>query len=151
MGENEAARLIAWHRELLAVHARLREALAVARSSVDEASGAHDLLLFCTGFCVALDGHHRSEDRALFPELARRHPSLRPTLEKLTQDHSMLAHLMQQLQHALGSAEAPALHRHLDGIAAIMDSHFGYEERQLLDVLAALDLDADRDLMLGPL
>ncbi|WP_206080166.1 hypothetical protein [Propioniciclava coleopterorum] len=31
----------------------------------------------------------------------------------------------------------------LDGLAAIMESHFRYEERELLGILATLDLDAD--------
>jgi hypothetical protein len=47
---------------------------------------------------------------------------------------------------------APAeLLRHLDGLSAIMESHFSYEERQLLYVLAALDLEADPHTLLGPL
>jgi hypothetical protein len=48
-----------------------------------------------------------------------------------------------------GSAEQVA--RRLDGIAAIMESHFRYEERQLLDVLATLRLDSDPERLLGPL
>ena len=32
----------------------------------------------------------------------------------------------------------------------IMESHFRYEERQLLDVLSALDLVADPRALLGP-
>lgn len=43
------------------------------------------------------------------------------------------------------------LARHLGGISAIMESHFRYEERQLLVVLETLALDADPKRVLGPL
>ncbi|MDQ0727279.1 hypothetical protein [Microbacterium sp. W4I20] len=36
-------------------------------------------------------------------------------------------------------------------IAAIMESHSRYEERQLLSVLETLELDADPGRVLGPL
>jgi hypothetical protein len=49
-------------------------------------------------------------------------------------------------------AAPPAeLNRHLEGVAAIMESHFRYEERQLLTVLETLALDADPHAVLGPL
>lgn len=40
---------------------------------------------------------------------------------------------------------------HLEGIAAIMESHFRYEQRRLLTVLEGLDLDADPEEALGTL
>jgi hemerythrin HHE cation binding domain-containing protein len=73
-------------------------------------------------------------------------------IDKLRQDHDMVASLLGEFEQALtqaGSAEQVA-HR-LDGIAAIMESHFRYEERQLLDVLATLRLDSDPERLLGPL
>src|SRR5690606_23626590 len=132
---------------------RLREALAIAQEAV--ASGqapGRDLLLFCHGFCTALNRHHEGEDRELFPVIAAEHPELRDTLRYLEQDHSMIAHLIGGLQAAMESTASPAeLARHLDGIAAIMESHFRYEERQLLSVLETLALDADPATVLGPL
>ena len=155
MSEDEKNRLIAWNRELTAAHQRLRQALRVTRDSLDagdvESAGA-DLVLSCHGFCAALSGHHASEDAALFPELSARHPRLRSTIAKLMQDHKMIAALLTKFRHALTSPAAPGeLARHLDGLSAIMESHFSYEERQLLDALAALDLDADPHALLGPL
>ena len=38
-----------------------------------------------------------------------------------------------------------------EGLGAIMESHFNYEERQLLDTLSALHLEADPHTFLGPL
>ena len=138
------------------VHARLREALRVTREAVDHGESAEtparELLLFCHGFCVALTGHHEGEDRELFPAIAAAHPELRDTLRYLQQDHSMIAHLVTGLQSSISaSATSIELARHLDGIAAIMESHFRYEERQLLEVLETLAYSANPARVFGPL
>ncbi|MFC7458213.1 hemerythrin domain-containing protein [Brachybacterium sp. GCM10030267] len=156
MTEGENARLIAWNHEMRRVHARLREALSLTRDALADGADAEpatrDLLLFCHGFCTALTAHHEGEDRRLFPAIAEAHPELGETLRYLQQDHSMIAHLVVGLQDAVGrGAPALELDRHLEGIAAIMESHFRYEERQLLSVLSALELDAERSTVLGPL
>ena len=138
------------------MHERLRQALAVTRAEVAAGSAAVDagldMLVFCHGFCTALDGHHRGEDRTLFPAVAAAHPELRPTLRALEQDHSMIAQLIGGLRTAADRGGTPAqLGRHLEGIAAIMESHFRYEERALRQVLETLDLPADPTDVLGPL
>ena len=52
----------------------------------------------------------------------------------------MIAHLLSGLEKAIRSQAPPEeIGRHLEGLAAIMESHFRYEERQLLAVLARLD------------
>ena len=64
----------------------------------------------------------------------------------------MIAHLLGGLEKAVRSQAPPEeIGRHLEGLAAIMESHFRYEERQLLAVLATLDLDAPVTDLLGPL
>lgn len=155
MSDEEKHRLIAWNRELTAAHQRLRQALRVTRDAIDTGdagSAGTDLLLYCHGFCAALSGHHVSEDAALFPELAARHPRLRPVIAKLKQDHEVIAALLTQFSHALqAEAASDELARHLDGLSAIMESHFGYEERELLDPLATLHVEADPHALLGPL
>ncbi len=154
--EGEQARLIAWNRELRTVHERLREALRVTRAAVASGASAEpaqrDLLLFCHGFCTALTGHHEGEDRELFPAIAAAHPELRDVLRNLQRDHSMIAYLLGALQAAINRTAPPdELDRHLDGVAAIMENHFRYEERSLAGVLHVLDLDADPGQVLGPL
>lgn len=156
MSEGEKTRLIAWANELRAVHHRLRAALKTAQDAV--ASGApaevasRDLLLFCHGFCVALTGHHEGEDRTLFPALSAAHPELHETIRKLMQDHSMIGHLIGGLQSAVSSGATTAtMASHLEGIAAIMESHFRYEERELLELLDGVVLDADPVAVFGPL
>ena len=156
MREGEKRRLVAWSRELRDVHDRLREALTVTRHALAAGEPAEpatrDLLLFCHGFCTALTAHHQGEDRDLFPAIAEQHPELRETLHYLRQDHSMIGHLLAGLQSGVARTASPAeLDQHLEGLAAIMESHFSYEERQLLTVLESLALDADPDAVLGPL
>jgi hypothetical protein len=64
----------------------------------------------------------------------------------------MIAHLLSGLQTALARAAPPdELDQHLEGVAAIMESHFRYEERKLLTLLETLALDANPETVLGPL
>lgn len=151
---------MAWYDEMQAVHSRLRRALELVRDAVhdddpDLNDPVTDLLVYCRGFCTALTRHHTAEDAVLFPELERRNPNLADVLRRLRLDHGMIAYLVADLEHALDRATDPAASRdavvrHLDGVGAIMESHFRYEERALGGVLAALDLRAPRRDVLGP-
>ncbi|MFD6422949.1 hemerythrin domain-containing protein, partial [Streptomyces sp. NPDC060198] len=136
-------RVTAWGGELRRVHGKLRKALALARAGLDggdPADAATDLLLFCHGFCAALSGHHRAEDGSLFPELVRARPGLAPVVAKLAQDHNMIEHLIGGLQKAVANSTDPEVaHRHLDGIEAVMETHFTYEEKRLGAVLDGMD------------
>ncbi|WP_308013351.1 hemerythrin domain-containing protein [Streptomyces beigongshangae] len=156
MTERETTGLVAWSRELRRVHGRLREALSVTRASLADGTpgeaATRELLLYCHGFCAALDDHHQGEDRTLFPAIAAAHPQLRPVLRSLEQDHSMIAHLIGGLRAAIDRTAPPEeLDQHLEGIAAIMENHFRHEEGQLLTVLETLNLPAAPGEVLGPL
>ncbi|MFE5342248.1 hemerythrin domain-containing protein [Isoptericola sp. NPDC056578] len=162
------ARLVAWGQELLAVHARLRDALEVAREAVDTADGVAPtptggadprrlIGLYCHGFCQALEGHHRGEDGSVFTALLQLRPDLAGVVAELQQDHRVLDHLLGALSHAVDAgADAATLDRHLDGIDAVMETHFRYEEKRLVDALdepalAAALTGTDRRAALGPL
>lgn len=139
-----------------AVHERLRKALRVTQNALEDGTDAstatRDLLLFCHGFCAALTKHHEGEDSELFPAIAKAHPELSETLRKLTQDHSMISYLITGLEAAVSrEATSAELLQHVEGVGAIMENHFRYEERQLLSVLEQLELNADPREVLGPL
>ncbi|WP_210650950.1 hemerythrin domain-containing protein [Nocardioides sp. SYSU D00065] len=156
MTEGETARLIAWAAEMRAVHERLRSALRISQEAAadgrDLPQPGRELLLFCHGFCSALEGHHRGEDSLLFPAVEAEHPDLSPRLRKLEQDHAMIGTLLAGLQSAVDAPADPlAIGRHLDGLAAIVESHFAFEERTLNDVLDRLDLHAEVADVFGPL
>ena len=170
-GTPDAARLVAWGQELLAVHARLRDALEVAREAVDTAVDPADdagpapaaadprrmLGLYCHGFCQALEGHHRGEDVSVFTALLELRPDLAGVVAELQRDHRTLDHLLGELSRAVDAgADAATLDRHLDGIDAVMETHFRYEEKRLVDALdepalAAALSGTDRRAALGPL
>lgn len=153
---SDIPRLVAWRRQLLEAHARLRLALATAqdaaRVGADLPDASRDLLLFCHGFCVALDGHHRGEDALLFPALVEQYPRAAGVVSMLRQDHEMISTLLARFDDAVQAAESPAiLALHLQGFAAIMESHFRFEERELEPLLDQLELQADPDAVFGPL
>ena len=152
----ERPRLVACAAEMRQVHDRLRGALRVTRAALaeggDAESASRDLLLYCHGFCAALIGHHEGEDATLFPAIVAVHPELAATVAKLEQDHAMIGTLLTQLTAVVDRGPSPAeLEPHVEGIAAIMESHFRYEERELLGVLETLDLDAEVAEVFGPL
>ncbi|MFC8599213.1 hemerythrin domain-containing protein [Isoptericola sp. NPDC057191] len=161
---SDTARLVAWGQELRTVHARLRDAMEVAREAVSdaEALGAtadprHRLGLYCHGFCQALEGHHRGEDTSVFTTLLDLRPDLTGVVAELQRDHRTLDHLLGELARAVDAqADAATLERHLDGIDAVMETHFRYEEKRLVAVLdepavAAALAGTDRRAALGPL
>jgi len=152
-------RVVAWGQELRAVHRRLRDALQFAREAVEDGteteSLAKNLDLFCWGFCTALNGHHSSEDSALFPLVLREAPDLASTIGKLVQDHNMIAYLIVDLEKSLSEKSGrDVLLRHLDGIEAVMETHFRFEEKQLvglLDGMARPIGDRDKTDLFGPI
>ena len=65
---------------------------------------------------------------------------------------TQIEHLIRALQADVDRAASPAATgRHLDGIGAIMESHFRFEERTLLGILDRLGLRAEVADVLGPL
>lgn len=64
----------------------------------------------------------------------------------------MIDSLIADLERSIArSAISDELERHIEGISAIMESHFAYEERQLLTVLETLALAAKPRDALGDL
>jgi hemerythrin-like domain-containing protein len=133
-------RVVALGSQLRRVHDRIREVLDDAREGLDPSAGTasitSDLVVRCLTVCSVLGSHHGDEDTALFPWLRREHPSLATVLDRLEQDHAMIGTLLGELARAVeeGAGREVVL-RHLDGVDAIMESHFRYEERELVPVL----------------
>ncbi|MFI6217174.1 hemerythrin domain-containing protein [Nocardia brasiliensis] len=142
-------------RELRAVHDQLRTELARARAEFDNPAGGpatpRSLRTHCAAFCVALTRHHTGEDIAAFPLLAAQFPELAPVLSELQADHGLVADIVRRLDGLLNAAaNRDTVHRELDGLAAILESHFRWEERRLVRALDALDRgDRTTDELLG--
>ena len=101
-----------------------------------------DLLGHCLGFCTAIHAHHTGEDERLLPQLRAAAPGLAPVIDNLIEDHALVSGILRRIRELLapGLGAGPAvLARELDGLTAILESHFGYEERRLGQALDALD------------
>jgi hypothetical protein len=149
-------RLTALSEQLVQVHRGLRERLASLRRDLADGTGhpagrtghpagtiPDDLLGHCLGFCAAIHAHHTGEDARLLPQLRAAMPELAPVIGNLIEDHALVGGILRQIHELLTPGHAAAgpgrLTRELDGLTAILESHFGYEERRLSQALDALD------------
>ena len=141
-------RVAALSQQLTHVHQALREQLAALRQ--DAAAGAgpepgddaipEDLLSHCLSFCAAIRTHHEGEDQQLLPALRAAAPELGPAIDNLIEDHALVAGILAQIRERLAPGRTPpgSLTRELDGLTAILESHFSYEERRLGQALDGL-------------
>ena len=141
--------LTAFGNQLLAVHGWLREQLgqlldAAEDGTVFDASG-FDLRAHCFAFCSALESHHQLEDAAVFRAVVAEYPQLQGVVAELMRDHEQLSALLHQLQNvadALNGEPSPEelrrLRTELNTLAALVESHFTYEEHKLVAALNTL-------------
>ncbi|GAA0391680.1 hypothetical protein Acor_18250 [Acrocarpospora corrugata] len=153
MDQNSAAnRLTSFGTQLLEVHIWLREMLEDLRDSIDAYFNGNglpprDLRAHCLSFCTALTRHHTGEDRGAFPTIAEDFPDLRKVLSDLRADHNQLDWLLGNLQNLLESlpekpdpTTASKVREEVTALSAIMQTHFIYEEKQLISVLNSMDV-----------
>ncbi|BCB76129.1 hypothetical protein GCM10022251_68030 [Phytohabitans flavus] len=131
--------------QLTLTHQALRERVAVLRHQLRSGGqggppAGSDLLEHCTSFCDALERHHTGEDGGLFPALRRKFPELAPMIDKLAEDHWLIAGILRRVGElaTAHNADPAAVAGELDGLAAIMDSHFAFEERRIGSAIDAL-------------
>jgi hemerythrin-like domain-containing protein len=132
--------------ELVEVHQWLRQWLHELRTDLDSPDGRatvdlRSLRAHCAGFCAALTRHHTSEDQTAFPLLADEVPELAAVLQELQRDHHLISAIVrrvEQLAAVLSTDNAQRARSELDGLAAILESHFRWEERKLAGALNSL-------------
>jgi hemerythrin-like domain-containing protein len=149
------SRLEAFGNQLVQFHVYLRELLEDLRDEV-EAGGAvspsgRDLRAHCLSFCQAITSHHTGEDDGAFPVLAEQYPELRPVLAELKRDHYLVASALRRIE-LLNQIDPSAQAQELATVAALLETHFTYEERKLLTAFNALtDITAaDRERLALP-
>ncbi|WP_433761902.1 hemerythrin domain-containing protein [Nocardia sp. CA-135398] len=146
--EFDANRARALGQELVAIHDWLRTELSRIRADVTAyATGSElrpmRLRAHCTAFCTALTRHHTGEDTVGFPALADQFPELAPVLAELRTDHQLVADILRRLTELLDSIRpdnADTVRRELDGLAAVLESHFRWEERRLVQAFDGLEM-----------
>jgi non-ribosomal peptide synthetase component F len=143
VASHDRDRAVALSVRLAQAHQELRRQLDLLRTSIgQDALDRRTLVIHCLAFCTALTSHHRGEDAGMFADLLRARPDLAETVSKLVEDHEMIASILSRVAELAAEAAGShgqrldAIRLELDGLAAIMESHFGYEERA---IGAALD------------
>ena len=103
---------------------------------------------YCESYCRIVTGHHTLEDRSVFPHLRRRQPSLTHVIDRLEQEHHVIADVLEQVDEALvgivgadgygvaGREALDELQRTVDLLTDTLLSHLSYEERELVHPLA---------------
>lgn len=152
---------------LVQIHDQLRGELDRVRDAVDQVcSGGQDagvarhlinqmtmrqnywsLGAFCAAYCRVLSVHHTIEDEHMFPELRRGDGALAPVLDRLSEEHEVIAALLDRLDSSLvalvsdasdgARADARAA---VDELADVLLSHLTYEEEELVGPLARLGI-----------
>lgn len=151
-------RVAALSEQLIQVHQSLREWLTSLREPVAEGAaaddGPEDLLTYCLGFCGAISAHHAGEDGQLLPALRAAAPGLAPVIDKLIEDHALVAGIVlriRELSSGTTTLAPDVLLRELDGLTAILESHFSFEERRISTELDTLGPDGwIRDVFAPP-
>jgi len=142
VASHDRDRAVALSLQLAQAHQELRRQIDQLKADLGQRRPDDDVLVtHCLAFCVALTSHHQGEDIGMFAELLRERPDLAGTVANLVQDHEMIASILlrvDELADHATAARGPALEaigRELDGLAAIMESHFNYEERTISEAL----------------
>lgn len=125
-------RLTALGNQLIDTHIRLLDALDDLRSG---SSPPRELATHCLAFCAAVTEHHTDEDTSVFPALAARYPELRDVLAGLERDHVLMAGMLARVVELSADLDADGARAELDGLAALIESHFTWEEKRLVTAL----------------
>lgn len=148
---------------LVESHDWLRDELNGLRRQVDEliAGGGeplqagrpglgHEMRRHCLEFCAALKQHHTGEDQGAFPMLAQRFPGLAPVLERLGEEHVVVARLHEELRALVdayepGRTDLAKLRAELESLATRLESHYRYEEQTVVSALNSVGPAPDID------
>jgi hypothetical protein len=100
---------------------------------------------YCQSYCRVVAMHHGIEDQAVFPHLRRGDARLAPVLDRLEQEHHVVHDLLEGVDQALVAAVTtpdamPGLQAAVDVLADSLLSHLAYEERELVEPIARLQM-----------
>lgn len=121
---------------------------AAARSLVDRMTmraSYWSIGAFCATYCRVVSVHHAIEDAHLFPEVRAAAGGLGPVLDRLSEEHEIIAAALDGVDRALVLLVTDATHidevrATADRFAAALLSHLDYEEEQLLGPIGRLSI-----------
>lgn len=98
----------------------------------------------CVRYCALVHSHHGGEDTTLFPVVRRQAPHLAPVVDRLDEDHRLVARLLDRVEAAARRLDGPAaaageVADALDALADHLLAHLTLEERSLRPFLLSLD------------
>jgi alkanesulfonate monooxygenase SsuD/methylene tetrahydromethanopterin reductase-like flavin-dependent oxidoreductase (luciferase family)/hemerythrin-like domain-containing protein len=152
-GARSQQTLLGVHEHLRRELDQIREAAAQVAAGTLEPAAARSLInsltirqnfwalgSFCAQYCRVVTIHHTIEDQHLFPGLWREQEALGPVLDRLHEEHEIIAAVIDRFDHALTAmVNAP------DGVVQVQHvadelhdallSHLAYEEEELLGPL----------------
>ncbi|WP_214102700.1 LLM class flavin-dependent oxidoreductase [Acrocarpospora catenulata] len=152
-------RLVQIHNHLRHELTQIRDALEQVAAGRSEAAALRSMIndltmrqnywtlgSFCASYCRILTTHHTIEDSRMFPALAAAQESLAPVVARLEQEHEVVAEILTGLDAALvAMIEEPSgldrVREQVDLLSDVLLSHLAYEEEELVEPLARLDLD----------
>jgi hemerythrin-like domain-containing protein len=97
---------------------------------------------FCETYCRVVTNHHTLEDRSVFPHLRHSDEDLAPVIDRLEQEHEVIADLLERVDSTLVTLVTPdgdgidSVRASVDLLTDALLSHFSYEERELIEPLA---------------
>jgi iron-sulfur cluster repair protein YtfE (RIC family) len=158
-GSGSGRVLVQIHDHLRAELAQVRDAVAQVCAGAGDPEATRSLInrmtmrqnywsvgAFCAAYCRVLTVHHTIEDEHMFPELRGGDGSLAPVLDRLSEEHEVIADLLDRLDRALvafvtGGAEAVAeAQAAVDELGEVLLSHLQYEEEELVGPLSRLGI-----------
>jgi Luciferase-like monooxygenase/Hemerythrin HHE cation binding domain len=164
-GQTYSAAGRAGPRQLIDVHDHLRSELEQIRDLVRQvAAGRLDpaalrselnqmtlrqnnwtLGAYCESYCRLVATHHTLEDQAMLPQLKAADPRLGPVVDRLTEEHGVIHDVLERVDRALVSLVSEPdgmtdLQNAVDLLTDTLLSHLSYEERELVEPLARLQL-----------
>ncbi|MFI6921284.1 nitroreductase/quinone reductase family protein [Nonomuraea spiralis] len=120
------------------VHDGFRRELALIRKELTGSGRPGlgvQLRINCLTMCQGLHHHHTGEDLMMFPALAERHPSLAPTIERLSREHERIGVLVEELRQALSGDDPLRVRAEIERLVDELEAHLAYEEEQLVPIL----------------
>lgn len=153
--------LVQIHNSLRAELQQMRDAVAAVCSGEHDAGFARSLInkmtmrqnywsvgAFCAAYCRILTVHHTIEDTHMFTELRRGDESLGPVLDRLSDEHEVIAELLERVDRSLvamvgpspSAADATEAQAAVEELADVLLSHLSYEEEELVGALARLNI-----------